>query len=128
MSWNYIATPDLPSLLRLCSWLNQCAHLDPHTHTHCIPGTFGQFTVLGLFDQWVLAHLCSAKPPTCFLDKIATSDSDNTLLDLKLVCCKHWKCDHIQKQQMYRQLRAIAPTFLLEPSSSYKWLWSISAS
>jgi len=54
-------------------------------------------------------------------------DLDSTLLDPKLLYYKHWRCEYIQKRQMHRQLKAILPAFLTNPSSSCKttsiYLW-----
>ncbi len=44
-------------------------------------------------------------------------DPDSTLLDPKLMYCKHRRSEYIQKPQKYKQLSAILPTFLTDPSS-----------
>jgi len=44
-------------------------------------------------------------------------DPDSTLLNPKLMYCKHRRCEYIQEPQIYKQLSAILPTFLPDPSS-----------
>jgi hypothetical protein len=83
-------------------------------------------TGLGPFNQWLLTYTCSARPQTCFLNIMQQQDPNNTLLDPKLMYCKHQRCECIQKRQMHRQLRAFLPAFLTDPSSRAKtsiYLW-----
>jgi hypothetical protein len=49
----------------------------------------GQLTGLGPFNQWLLAYTCSARPQTCFFNRMQQQDADNTLFDPKLMYCKH---------------------------------------
>jgi hypothetical protein len=42
---------------------------------------------------------------------------DSTLPDSKLMNYKHQRCEYIQEPQIYKQLSAILPTFLTDPSS-----------
>ncbi len=42
---------------------------------------------------------------------------DSTIPDSKLMNYKHQRCEYIQEPQIYKQLSAILPTFLTDPSS-----------
>jgi len=67
MSRNQIATPDLPSLLRLCSRLNRCARLDLQTHTSCILGTFTAL-IMGLRTLNFIHKIHGLELPSIFAD------------------------------------------------------------
>ncbi len=76
-----------------------------------------QLTGLGPFNQWLLAYIGSTRARTCFLNQMQQNHPDSTLPNSKLMNCKHRRCEYIHEPQLHKQLGAILPTFLTDPSS-----------